>query len=491
MLPWRLCQEKHTPSTEIPAPKAAVTCARGIWFDCREPPLLTCRLDCWWQAIPVFKAREVQKGIDFLGLTHLSVFHMRTVIGRPETPVYCTSARSRLVLNAGTSGSLRIGAPALVLLMLACTGRDSATIARTDWRTTRDSTGWQTIGTASTACRDCLALAPVLQLGGDSSSHLEGETHWAARDSSGNYWLRWVDGVSVYDSTGRFLRTIGRAGRGPLEFIAAGPIYVDANGDIHLYDPQNRRETVLDSTFALKNSLSYQSGWVYEAVPLKDQSGTVVNAVVQTPDHLGQPLHLVHGSETALSFGLRDAGAYGISPMSLLRRLAVDSRGTIYSGIYFEYRIEMWRPTGERIMGIVRPDAWTPPPDGQPRPIAEDAPPPGLLVAMQPAPEDRLWVVTWLPKADWKDHVEQVTLPNGNAAMRPQNGNASLYETTIELLDIRRLEIIAQGHFDERIEGFLGDSLVFGNHPTDAGLPQFIVWRLSIQEPLPNAGEQQ
>ncbi len=327
-----------------------------------------------------------------------------------------------------------------------------------------------------------------MEIGEDRGDGAIVETHWATLDSRGNYWVGLMDGARVFTPTGAFLRKVGRSGQGPLEFSSAGPMYTDARGRVHLLDPRNARETIVTGDFELDTSYAVPGGRVYEALELPGNDRQVLNAVIQTADRFGKPLHIVEQSRIVASFGLVEQGAYTGLMMHLLRRLTLGPDGTIYSGSYFEYATEAWTPSGERLMGLRRPGLWEPPPGGEPRPISPENPPPGLLLALRADSLNRLWVVAWLPRKDWRQHVTEVRLPNGLVLLRPENGNASLYTTIIEVIDMRAGEVLASSEFDERVEGFLTTNVVYGNRLLESSLPRLVAWNLRLTGRLARNG---
>jgi hypothetical protein len=263
-----------------------------------------------------------------------------------------------------------------------------------------------------------------------------------------------------------------------MEFRSAGATFTDADGNVHLLDPRNARETVVRPDLSLARELRLPWGWVHEAVPLPGEDRRIVNSNVRTPASIGFPLHVVEGIELVSSFGMQQRGSLSLGTMHMLRRIAVDARQRVYGGWYFEYVVDVWNPDGQRLLGVRRPGLWEPPPDGQPQPLSEERNPNGLVLGMRIDDDDRLWMIVWQPRPDWRDNVTEIPLPDGTVTLRPENSNASIYRTVIEVIDLRTGGIVARGEFDEVIEGFLDANELYGNRFTEAGVPRFIVWEL-------------
>lgn len=375
---------------------------------------------------------------------------------------------------------------ALVLMLTAgCGGHESA---KSDWREVQDSSAWREVATTTETCDDCLHFRELVELGDKDGGGLHHESHWATVDSLGNYWIGDVDGPRVYTSEGKFKHKVGRSGQGPLEFAAAGPIFTDSSGNVHVLDPRNQRESVIAPDFSLVRDGPLPPGWVYESLPIPGTSLSLVSAVFHTADLLGYPLHIVRGADLVKSFGMKQSGIQIVSTMPLLRRLAIAPTGELFSAGYFDYAIEAWSQDGRRISGWRRPGLWNPPPDGVPQPLGPSSPPGGLFIAMRVDRADRLWTITWVPRKNWKDDVHEVELPGGTVAYQPNHSNASLYTTAIEVIDLDTGEILARSELDERVEGFMGADRIYGNRLDADDVPRLVVWRITSSGRLAESG---
>jgi len=80
-----------------------------------------------------------------------------------------------------------------------------------------------------------------------SSFHRETDVGW---DAAGNIFV--TDGygdsrVVKYDKTGRFIKSVGTRGNGPLQFSTPHAMAVDAKGNVYVADRGNNRIVVLDN----------------------------------------------------------------------------------------------------------------------------------------------------------------------------------------------------------------------------------------------------
>src|SRR5687768_6435519 len=103
-------------------------------------------------------------------------------------------------------------------------------------------------------CSQCqIRLDHSVTLDGNRSSEV-GEALTLARMSDGRLLLNTMAGkpwIAVFDSTGKHIRTIGRRGGGPGEFMTIGRFRVTGKDTLRVFDIAAGRMTVLTSSFAL------------------------------------------------------------------------------------------------------------------------------------------------------------------------------------------------------------------------------------------------
>jgi hypothetical protein len=253
-------------------------------------------------------------------------------------------------------------------------------------------------------------------------------------------------------------------------------------GQVHVFDQRNRRETVIGPQFDLISEHSLPWGPIYHAAPLPDAEHIIVNGVFREPSRIGLPLHMIRGPDIVASFGMIERGSYSLGTMHMLRRVTIDRDGTIFSGNYFDYSVEAWSPSGQRLLGFKRDGLWQPPPGGQPQPLSRETNLWGLLLAMNVDENDRLWVITWAPREDWLSNVSEGVGPDGQTHLRPRDSDASIRRTAIDVIDLGSGRLVAHRQYDELLYGFLGNRSVFGNRFTSAGEPRLVIWKVDLKE---------
>lgn len=324
-------------------------------------------------------------------------------------------------------------------------------------------------------CSECIVINPVAVLGDVAGPGYVVATDYVVRDSAGKYWAgQYHDMIKVFDQTGKFLRQVGRAGGGPMEFRSPLPIYVDGAGRVHVLDPGNSKETVITSDFRLHDEQRMDVA-VWGAVPLLDGSGYIVNAVVQTSSGIGLPLHIVKDSQIVGSFGR--SGDAIVHPSKLLRMMAMDDSGRVYSASYYKYAIDVWRSDGSRVTGYRGPEFSEP---GEPRAglYGDDNPPRSKIVAMYVDDPRNMWLLISMRRDDWRKFMKEVRGPDGKVGLMPIGDNlAPIFRTRIDVVDLSTGSIVGRTEREEYFDAFLGDGSLLEDRYTKDGTPQVAVWK--------------
>ena len=350
---------------------------------------------------------------------------------------------------------------------------------RRDLTTLQDSTATVDILESSATCGSCITVERIVALGDMIGPGYINWSRYVTIDDSGNYWVgQQQEGVvKVWDAEGRFVRQVGRSGDGPMEFHRPAPVRTDSEGRVHIVDLDIGRETVVNTDFSYSSDRSLHPGSYQLAVPLREDGRYLGNLSRMTAELVGLPLHIVDGSAIIYSFGM----ATGVSLLrDPLRVLTIDRRGRIYSAKPDDYLIQIWSESGRRILGLrgptlnkkeALPGYWSP-----------DNPPRNKIYAMQADAEQRLWVISFALKDDWKDHMEERVLPNGRIAYGPNDDDLrNIFQSRIDLIDLTSGSLIATGYHTPLLEAFVGPGVILENRSTERQYPQMIIWRLKVQ----------
>lgn len=139
----------------------------------------------------------------------------------------------------------------LTAVLAACVGDGSSDASAPAEATVRDSAGIRIVENRNDPLpRWTLAAEPVLSIGALAGT--EAETLYQVNDVerlADGSWLISNGGteeIRVFDASGAYLRTIGRRGEGPGEFVSLSRVFVLEGDSVAAYDSRQRRVTVFD-----------------------------------------------------------------------------------------------------------------------------------------------------------------------------------------------------------------------------------------------------
>lgn len=143
--------------------------------------------------------------------------------------------------------------------------RDTAAVVSVPWQTVTDTVGDTVVVRTVGATDEAAALRLVEELRvhehEGTDEYLFGDVRLVIPASGdGVYvWDRIVGALRQYDAAGRFVRRIGGPGRGPGEYHAANGLVQLRDGRLVLWDPENLRMNVYDSTGGVVDTWRYPS----------------------------------------------------------------------------------------------------------------------------------------------------------------------------------------------------------------------------------------
>lgn len=338
---------------------------------------------------------------------------------------------------------------------------------------------------SSETCDSCIvSLKRVAQLGTDDGPGALGGTGTVARSPGGLFFVataRMLDEIKVFDSDGRFLRTIGRAGAGPGEFRHIWLLSAVDN-TLYAFDGDNDRVTTLrlpDGEIVSEQPWK----WPARSVAILKSRSFVINADISIPALAGVPLHLLSSDgEIARSFGETEDLTRPDVGYAGQRVLAASNDGNVWSAPRTSYVMTKWSPSGRVISTIDRDAAWFRPHRNTVS-FTADRPPPPLVVQMREDAWGRLWILSSVADESWQEGLE--FRPDHPDGPRYVPGNLHDYfDTVIEVVDTRTGELLASGRSDRYITRFADDEHVVSFAETAIGAPRIEVWRISLSPRL-------
>lgn len=391
---------------------------------------------------------------------------------------------------ADLHGSIRGVVLLTVLLVVtgSVSGCDSGDSQPVDRLAPVDSTGVVALIVPQSVCEDCLHLTRLAILGDTAGAGYVNVTQNVVRDSLGRYWLNQEDRLKVFDGDGRYVGEVGRPGEGPMEFSRPVPVYTDAAGNVHVFDPRNVRETVISPRFERVRAtrLPGAAANAHDVVPLPEGGRYVVNRLWIAPAaRLGLPLHVISGDSLLVSFGADSAPNEPQLEFESLRILATDDAGRIFSTRRFAYDIDVWSSTGRRIVEFRGPELnaqevkWGRPLDFDDNPLANE------IRDLQAGAAGRLWILSWRAEPNWQRHYVRRPRPGGSTGLQLREGSTadSLYSSRIDVIDLHRGALVARLDHPGLLTGFAGRGLVFQNVFLQDGTPQIVIWQATLNEP--------
>ena len=189
-------------------------------------------------------------------------------------------------MRASSDLDIRRPLAALIALSLAsavaCADRSAE--ARAGLATVIDTIG-DTIRVRTAAGKaPVLRLEPAVRIGsvdGDEAYQLARVSAIVEGPAGGIYiWDGRLSELRLYDSAGVFVRTLGRKGQGPGEYVDAAGIAPAPDGGVAVWDPQVGRITVFEPTGTVRTSWRWQSSMIF--APHALHTDTASNIYVPT-----------------------------------------------------------------------------------------------------------------------------------------------------------------------------------------------------------------
>ena len=317
-------------------------------------------------------------------------------------------------------------------------------------------------------CSDCvISLDTILTIGGLDGPGLHVLSYFsrAAVDHRGRILI--VDPsqepeFSVFDSTGAFIRSVGRFGPGPGEYegishINVGPRY------IHVFD-YDRGRTMLDRDFEVIRTDRFPGQVLSSVVTTEDD--VIFMGDVGTPTSAGHKVHILRASGELESFGGDNSSMWRAG--SPTQHLTGDER-TLWAIQARSNRLRLWSLVPRVAPGKVVDRAVEE--FDRDNPATVSFPRSTNRGAM--LDDKGLWIVWQSPDPEWTERQTQGGLPT-----EPWN---VILDSWIDLVDPESGTTLARYHTDGLLLGFVeGSRYLLGYHGTDAGVPYVHLLRLEL-----------
>ncbi|WP_434480469.1 6-bladed beta-propeller [Gemmatimonas sp.] len=349
-----------------------------------------------------------------------------------------------------------------------------------DWRTVLAHQEVTSRIDTTPVCLSCLSLDRVLKVDGDASPEAMDETSNVAIDSLGRLWVGQRNAVSVFSEKGAFIGSVGKRGSGPGEFQANGPMFTDARGHVHIFDQVLFRESVFDEKLALLSERLHAPGAIQDVASLVGSDSVLVNAEFADETRVGLPLHILTSRGFTRSFGA-DGDVIRAASGHLLRQVATSQDGYVFAAHRYTHEISVFAPSGTAIRTYQFAHSWRPPVGGVPSTLTLKSDLWGFVQDVQYDPLGLLVVLSWDPKSNWRDLVEERRDPDGRPYLQEKSDAVSLYKSRISVIDLNRQKVVSTVQVGTALWGLLGASKVYGFEYSALGEPQLAVFSLSLK----------
>lgn len=332
-------------------------------------------------------------------------------------------------------------------------------------------------------CETCrIQLDFVVRLGDQEGSGGIGMTAGIVQNSNGDWIVTHQfepSTVQVYDSTGRFLRRMGRSGAGPGEFRSAGKLILQPGDSLSVFDAALARVVRFspDGKYVRDDRLPIQS---IRQVKYVDPEHYIINGDLRTQQKIGLPLHLVTSDGRIVrSFGSTDPVARRDRPTLHSRMISDPTGGSLWLANTKRYVLEKWTVSGELEARLERTVTWFEPHDRS-AVISEDTPPPPLIRDIMEDEDGIVWVVVRVADARWKEAVYYRGAVQNTLSVYTVADPARYHDSIIEAIDVRSGRVLATARFDGSVHAFV-DRGRFAVYTLDAkGVPYMDIYSMSI-----------
>jgi hypothetical protein len=329
------------------------------------------------------------------------------------------------------------------------------------------------------ACASCsIAITPLAVIGStDGAGALATDRPLLARDNRGRVYVfgAATEGAQVFDSTGAFIRQIGRDGSGPGEYRGVSGIQPLGGDSLAVFDGTLRRITILAPDYSLVRTMPISVSVGNPAVSRRSGRQVVANA----PDlRRGDPMFVfdVATGKELRAFGSVDGTPLAQLPEGSLRSVAPDTGSATWISYATRYVLERWSLDGKKTVALTRQVPWFPETrvpnafeTGQPQPA---------IGSVDVDARGRLWVMSSVPDARWQSVVESVPGRRFPKITDPLRHTDSI----LEVIDPRSGVVLVSQRFDQPYLSLMSGQLLAEMATDSEDRPIIKLSRLELRE---------
>lgn len=276
----------------------------------------------------------------------------------------------------------------------------------------------------------------------------------------------------LFDGGGPATGTLGRAGRGPGEFGRDLSVMVGPGDTLHVVDNSNYRVVTLTADGAVHHSFRI-SGRIHSMALLPSGRFLFHARPTGSPeDRRGLFTLVTPLGDSVVTFGqpspeLADLDQWTVGPAS---------DGGFWTASGWRYRLHRWSSQEGVDLVIEREAEWFPPDQVWSDRMYVETPPPSWLTHIAETEDGLLWTYAIVPDAEWRPGPMLATTPEWTTRV---------LDTMIEVIDLVRLEVLAELRFDHLLAPVCGAPLVYTVDSDETGATQAVVFepRLTGRSP--------
>lgn len=263
-------------------------------------------------------------------------------------------------------------------------------------------------------------------------------------------------------------------------------MYIDALDQVHVFDQLSFRETSISPNFELVGSTTHTFGPILSVASHSQSDSIVVNTSLLDADKIAQPLHWVRRGEIVKSFGQPPDSLFLATSAHFERKIALTRDDFVVTANRYAYQIELHSSSGARRLSFSRLGLWDPPVGGLPtaRTLSDQLS--GFVQGVTVDDSDRLFVLVWTPKPNWRSLAQEKLLPDGGKMIVRKDDRVSLYQTRIDVIDLSTGKLLGTSVLDDLVWGLLGPERAYGYRYDEEGEPTLAIFTVKFGRPNPS-----
>ncbi len=284
-------------------------------------------------------------------------------------------------------------------------------------------------------------------------------------DRSGRFLVVGEGGASIgiYSRKGEFERRVGRSGRNLGEFGQIGVIAIGPGDSVHVFDIELQRRTIYDPQLSSARRETPAPRVTFAAA--LPAGKMLVSGNIPTRESAGMPLHELNArGEIVRSFG-SDNPSFKAGPEArlLARLISKANSGGFWIAPFPSYEFELLSPSLKGVHKFTREISWFPAAAASSfdRPPGLDKPP-SYFRGIREDSTGLVWVNVAIAASSWKPPTEaQRQQLNKESSPPGQMDIDKLFDTMVELIDVKKGEVVVSQRFPGSYYEIPGTDLVW------------------------------